>query len=94
MANPKLNAGEQPISASPITALRPDAATPREMTTTQIEQMIDYFGDATRRAIQAGFDGVEIHGANTYLLQQFFSPHSNRRQDEWGGSREKEPNSQ
>ncbi|MDU9352104.1 flavocytochrome c [Staphylococcus warneri] len=89
MANPKLNAGEQPISASPITALRPDAATPREMTTTQIEQMIDYFGDATRRAIQAGFDGVEIHGANTYLLQQFFSPHSNRRQDEWGGSREK-----
>ena len=43
---------------------------------------------ATRRAIEAGFDGVEIHGANTYLLQQFFSPHSNRRQDSWGGSRE------
>lgn len=89
MANPKLNEGEQPISASPITALRPDAATPREMTTSQIEQMINHFGEATRRAIEAGFDGVEIHGANTYLIQQFFSPHSNRRQDEWGGSREK-----
>ena len=89
MANPKFNEGEQPISASPIAALRPDAVPPREMTHAQINQMIDEFGEATRRAIEAGFDGVEIHGANTYLLQQFFSPHSNRRQDSWGGSREK-----
>ena len=89
MANPKFNEGEQPISASPIAALRPDAVPPREMTHAQINQMIDDFGEATRRAIEAGFDGVEIHGANTYLLQQFFSPHSNRRQDSWGGSREK-----
>ena len=43
------------------------------MTHAQINQMIDDFGEATRRAIEAGFDGVEIHGANTYLLQQFFS---------------------
>ncbi|MFE6014980.1 oxidoreductase, partial [Bacillus thuringiensis] len=47
------------------------------------------FGEATRRAIEAGFDGVEIHGANTFLIQQFFSPHSNRRTDKWGGSVEK-----
>ncbi|WP_255763895.1 hypothetical protein [Jeotgalibaca sp. MA1X17-3] len=51
--------------------------------------MVDAFGEATRRAIQAGFDGVELHGANTYLIQQFFSPHSNRRIDEWGGTIEK-----
>ena len=72
MANP-FNEGEQPISASPIAALRPDAVPPREMTHAQINQMIEDFGEATRRAIEAGFDGVEIHGANTYLLQQFFS---------------------
>ncbi|MEJ7301331.1 flavocytochrome c, partial [Staphylococcus caprae] len=59
------------------------------MTHAQINEMINDFGEATRRAIEAGFDGVEIHGANTYLLQQFFSPHSNRRKDSWGGSREK-----
>ncbi|WP_342746545.1 hypothetical protein [Spiroplasma corruscae] len=47
------------------------------------------FKAATIRAIKAGFDGIEIHGANTYLIQQFFSPHSNRRNDEFGGSIEK-----
>ena len=41
------------------------------MTHAQINEMINDFGEATRRAIEAGFDGVEIHGANTYLLQQF-----------------------
>lgn len=52
----------------------------------EIKQLIVDFGQATRRAIEAGFDGIELHGANTYLLQQFFSPHSNRREDEWGGT--------
>lgn len=61
----------------------------REMTDTEIEEIIKDFGRATRRAIQAGFDGVEIHGANHYLLQQFFSALSNRRSDRWGGSLEK-----
>ncbi|MGG5330797.1 FAD-dependent oxidoreductase [Enterococcus sp. AZ163] len=89
MAWPELNGGAVPVSASPVAALRPGAPVPREMTEEQIEEMITLFGDATRRAIEAGFDGVEIHGANTFLLQQFFSPHSNRRQDKWGGSREK-----
>lgn len=55
----------------------------------QVEEMIYAFGEATRRAIQAGFDGVEIHGANHYLIQQFFSPVTNERDDQWGGSLEK-----
>lgn len=79
----------QPISASAIAAERPDAATPREMTESEIMETIQAYGEAARRAIIAGFDGVEIHGANTYLIQQFFSPHSNRRTDKWGGSLEK-----
>lgn len=77
--------GGQPVSASAVAAERPNAETPRAMTMTEITATIQAFGDATRRAIAAGFDGVELHGANTYLLQQFFSPHSNRRTDDWGG---------
>lgn len=86
MASPEFNGGHTPISASPVAALRDNAETPLEMTDAQIEAMIGLFGHAVQRAIQAGFDGVEIHGANTYLIQQFFSPHSNRRHDRWGGT--------
>jgi len=46
------------MSASPVAALRPNAPVPREMTEEQIREMISLFGDSTRRAIQAGFDGV------------------------------------
>lgn len=60
--------------------------TARAMTTDEILAVIDGFGKATDLAIQAGFDGVEIHGANNYLIQQFFSRQSNKRDDEWGGS--------
>ncbi|WP_416730412.1 NADH-dependent flavin oxidoreductase [Fictibacillus sp. JL2B1089] len=62
---------------------------PRELTSEEVSSIIRDFGEATRRAIEAGFDGVEIHGANGYLIQQFFSPHANRREDQWGGSLEK-----
>lgn len=72
-------------SASAVAAEREGAPVPQAMTDLEILETIHAFGEATRRAIQAGFDGVEIHGANTYLLQQFFSPHSNRRTDSWGG---------
>ncbi|WP_049493462.1 NADH-dependent flavin oxidoreductase [Streptococcus constellatus] len=61
----------------------------REMTNAEIEGIIKDFGRATKRAIKAGFSGVEIHGANHYLLQQFFSSFSNVREDKWGGSLEK-----
>lgn len=80
--------GHEPLAPSPVTAERPGADQPREMGETEIEETIKAFGRAARRAIEAGFDGVEIHGANGYLLQQFFSPHSNRRADQWGGSLE------
>ena len=55
----------------------------REMTSDEIEQTIKDFGEATRRVIEAGFDGVEIHGANHYLIHQFVSPYYNRRNDVW-----------
>lgn len=89
MAPPELLEDGQSVSASAVAALRPGLVTPRELTENEIETIIKAFGDATRRAIEAGFDGVEIHGANTYLIQQFFSPHSNRRTDKWGGTIEK-----
>lgn len=56
------------------------------LTEQEIEALIRAFANAADLAIQAGFDGVEIHGANNYLLQQFFSAATNRRQDQWGGS--------
>ena len=58
----------------------------RELTDEEILEIIKDFGRAVKRAVQAGFSGVEIHGANHYLLQQFFSSTSNVRQDRWGGN--------
>lgn len=89
---PSLLPDGQPISASAVAAEGEGKPIPREMTEAEINHTIQAFGHATRRAIEAGFDGVEIHGANTYLLQQFFSPHSNQREDQWGGTLEKRMN--
>jgi 2,4-dienoyl-CoA reductase-like NADH-dependent reductase (Old Yellow Enzyme family) len=61
---------------------------PRALTESEIDDVVTAFADATRRAIVAGFDGVELHGAHGFLIQNFFSPHSNRRSDQWGGSLE------
>ncbi|MDA3931391.1 MAG: NADH-dependent flavin oxidoreductase [Tenericutes bacterium] len=77
------------VSASAIKAERKNAPTPRALKTEEVYDVIDDFAHATKLAIEAGFDGIELHGANTYLIQQFFSPHSNRREDEFGGSLEK-----
>lgn len=77
------------VSASNVQSERNSAKAPRALTEAEVNEIIAAFGETTRRAIEAGFDGVEIHGANGYLIQQFFSPHSNRRDDQWGGSLEK-----
>ncbi len=77
------------VSASDVPGPQSETVTPRPLTTKEIEDIINAFGEATRRAIEAGFDGVEIHGANGYLIQQFFSPHANRREDQYGGTLER-----
>jgi len=88
MVEPELIGGRTPVAPSAIAAPREGATTPQALTGEEVEVMITKFGDAVNRAIKAGFDGVEIHGANTYLIQQFYSPNSNQRDDKWGGSRD------
>lgn len=61
-------------------------ATPREMTLADIQEIVEAWGQAARRADQAGFDVVEVHGAHGYLIHQFLSSAANRRMDEYGGS--------
>ena len=60
----------------------------REATAEEVEVLIASYAQAADLALRAGFDGVEIHGANGYLIQQFYSAQSNRRNDQWGGSLE------
>ena len=64
----------------------------REVTKEEIEKIIEKFATSSSLAQKAGFDGVEIHGAHTYFLNQFFSPILNRRGDRFGGSLEKRMN--
>lgn len=95
MCPPELVPNGKIVSASDVPAVRGGASTeepdvkPRPLSENEVENIIKAFGETTRRAIEAGYDGVEIHGANGYLIQQFFSPHSNRREDQYGGSLEK-----
>jgi 2,4-dienoyl-CoA reductase-like NADH-dependent reductase (Old Yellow Enzyme family) len=78
-------AGGELQGASPSgVAFRPDVA-PFAMSQEQISSMVMAFADAARRAAQAGFDGVEIHGAHMYLISQFLSPFTNHRDDRYGG---------
>ncbi|MGD1149417.1 MAG: alkene reductase [Thermoanaerobaculaceae bacterium] len=62
---------------------------PRAMTDAEVRAAVQEFVHASRNAIAAGFDGVELHGANGYLIEQFLSPQTNQRSDAWGGSVEK-----
>jgi 2,4-dienoyl-CoA reductase-like NADH-dependent reductase (Old Yellow Enzyme family) len=77
--------GNQPLAPSPVpnplTGSEVEAARPAA-----IDEAVAAFAAAARRAVAAGFDGVHIHGANGYLISEFGSPLTNRRQDDWGGS--------
>jgi len=83
--------GLEAVSAS---ALQPEVtdlgstSETRELSHEEILSIVRAFGDTTRRAIEAGFDGVEIHGAHGFLIQNFWSPATNQRTDQWGGSLE------
>ncbi len=80
------------VSASAVRApagpFNSGIATPRALTQAQILDLVEAFAQTTRRAIEAGFDGVELHGAHGFLIQNFLSPASNQRDDQWGGSLE------
>ncbi|EDR03120.1 uncharacterized protein LACBIDRAFT_191617 [Laccaria bicolor S238N-H82] len=75
------------IAPSPIALSSQPDLVPRELTTEEIKEYIQLYAQAAKNAVhEAGFDGVEIHGANGYLVHQFFEDVSNKRTDEYGGS--------
>ncbi len=75
------------LAPSPI-AFSDRMQKPREMTKEDIKDVVDKFGKSAKRALEAGFDMIEIHGAHGYLINEFLSPLVNHRQDEYGGSLE------
>ncbi|MFO7768384.1 MAG: NADH:flavin oxidoreductase [bacterium] len=77
-----------PLSPSPI-EVRKTGVMPRALEQEEIEDLITAFGEGARRAKEAEFDAVQIHGAHGYLISEFLSPVTNRRDDSWGGSPEK-----
>lgn len=76
------------ISGADAIPATPDSITPRRLTIEQIQEKIDNYVTASRNAIAAGFDGVELHGANGYIIDQFLQDVSNRRDDQYGGNAE------
>jgi len=89
-AAPSSVTGCRAVSASgivlPTTPMMGDGTVPDELTAEQIAQIAKDFADAAARAKEAGYDGVEIHSAHAYLLNQFYSPLSNHRSDGYGGT--------
>ncbi|MFF8352689.1 alkene reductase [Streptomyces chartreusis] len=86
--------GMRPIGPSAVAAVgevftpsgRQPAPTPRALDTAEVPEHVRSYADASRRAVEAGFDGVELHGANGYLISQFLSSNANLRTDRYGGS--------
>jgi 2,4-dienoyl-CoA reductase-like NADH-dependent reductase (Old Yellow Enzyme family) len=92
IAKPELIGDQRMRAPSAVASLRPGARTPRAMTTDEVESLVASFREAASLARKAGFDGVEIHGANHYAVHQFFSPRANHRVDHWGGTLAKRMN--
>ncbi len=102
VSHPVFQKGEQPIAPSALAPVETkvwiadeqgngnmvDCVEPRAMTQDDIDRVVSDFSYAAKRAIEAGFDGVEIHGGNGYLIDQFLRTNSNHRTDQYGGSRE------
>lgn len=82
-AGRKAEDANEPVSSSPF-QFSEDYKKPRELTTEEVEKMIEKFETAFRRAVQAGVDTIEIHGAHGYLIHQFQSPLTNHRDDKYG----------
>lgn len=84
-AGRKFSIPELAVGPSPI-AFDSEAQVPRTLTIPEIQEIVLAFKDSARRALEAGFDMIELHGAHGYLIHQFLSPLSNQRNDEYGGS--------
>jgi len=96
MSHPDFHNGELPVAPSAINpndkSYTPqgfkDTVTPRALTIPEIQDIVQDFRNAAKNAMEAGFDGIEIHASNGYLLHQFFVSTANTRTDEYGGSKE------
>lgn len=85
-ANPKVLPGGMPVGPSDIFSKRdPLRMTCRGLTSEEVTRMVASFANTAALAVEAGYDGVELHGAHGYLLTQFLSPLGNKRDDAWGG---------
>ena len=94
ISHPDYHNGELPVAPSPIqpkgNAITPSGmkpfVTPHDLSIAEIQEIVQHYRHAAENALAAGFDGVEIHGANGYLIDQFLRDGSNQRTDEYGGS--------
>ena len=82
----RIQGGEFDFASSSAMAMEPGGPVPREMTVGNIRGYIEQYAEAARNAVAAGMDGVEIHGANGYLVDQFTQATCNQRTDDWGNS--------